>query len=86
MQGRQLFAQDVEGRDADRQMLADRTLVEGGRGAGQLDFAMQGLVGHTEERAVWHAQPVALRRQRAALHVHRDGAGEIDAQPFLREP
>ena len=45
---------------------------------------MQGLVGDAEQRAVRHAQPVALRCQRGAFHVDRDGAAVIDAPPLLR--
>ena len=38
--------QEAYCRDADLQMLGDRALVEGVGGAGQLDLAMQRLVGH----------------------------------------
>ena len=78
-----LAAQDVERRKADHQVLADRALVEGVGGAGQLDLAMQRLVGDAEQRAVGHAQPVALRRDGAALHVDRDGARQVDLAPLL---
>ena len=58
--------------------------IEGAGGAGQLDLAMQRLVGDAEQGAVGHAQSIALRGQRAALHVHRNGARQVDPPPLLR--
>src|SRR5687768_12854129 len=60
MQGRALLAQDVDGRQADLQVLADRALVEGVRLAGQLDLAVQRLVRDAEQRSVRHPEAVAL--------------------------
>ena len=49
-----------EGRDADPQVLADRALVEGVGLAGQLDLAVQRLVGDAEQGPVGHPEAVAL--------------------------
>jgi hypothetical protein len=46
VQARPLLTQQVDGGDADPQMLRDRPFVEGVGLARQLDLAMQGLVGH----------------------------------------
>ena len=81
---RRLAAQRVERREADLQMLADRALVEGVGRARQLDLAVQRLVGDAEQRAVGHAQAIALRGDGAALHVDGDGAGQVDAPALLR--
>ena len=64
-------------------MLADRAVVEGVGRARQLDLAMQRLVGDAKQRAVGHAQPEALRRDGADLHVDRDGARNVDAPALL---
>ena len=54
------LAQEVERLDADLEMLADRALVEGVGLAGQLDLAVQRLVGDAEQGAVGHAEAIAL--------------------------
>ena len=61
----------------------DRSLVKRVGGAGQLDLAVERLVRDAEQRAVGDAQAIALGRDGAALHVDRDGAGEIDLPPLL---
>src|SRR5215813_12776043 len=58
VQRAQLAAQEVDRLEADAQVLAHRALVEARGGAGQLDLAVQRLVGNTEQRAVRHAQAV----------------------------
>jgi hypothetical protein len=47
-------------RDADLQVLADGAFIEGVGLAGQLDLAVQGLVGDAQQRAVGHPEAVAL--------------------------
>ena len=59
-------AHAVERCEADLQVLAHRALVEGVGGAGQLDLAVQRLVGNAEQGAVGHAQAIALGGQGAA--------------------
>src|SRR6266481_32042 len=83
MQRTQFAAQQAQRLQADAQVLADRPPIEARGRAGQLDLAMQRLVGDAEQGAVRHAQPIALRRQGGAFHVDRDGAPMIDAPPFL---
>jgi hypothetical protein len=68
------------------QMLADRALVEGAGRPGQLDLAVQLLVGDAEQGAVGHPQPVTLRGQRSALYVDGDGPRQVDVPPLLRSP
>src|SRR3954447_19949046 len=84
MQGRALAPQDVERGQANLKVLANSPLVKGIRRTRQLDLSMQRLVGNTEQRPIRHPQPVALRRNRAALHVHSDGPGQIDPPSLLR--
>lgn len=55
----------LDGGEADAEMFAHGTLVEGIRGAGQFDLAMQRLVGNAEQRAVGHPEAKALRRDGA---------------------
>src|SRR4051812_46029396 len=78
-----LSTQDIDGSQADHEMLADGTLIEGIRRPWQLDLAMQRLVGYAQQGAVGHTQAIALSGDRATLHVHRNGAGEIDLPPLL---
>ena len=68
------LAQQIERSETDLEMLGHRTLVEGVGGARQLDLAVKGLVRHAEQRALGHAKPVAVGRDRAALHVNGDRA------------
>ena len=77
--------QQLDRCEADLQMLRDGGLVERVGGARQLDLAVQRLVGDAQQRAVGHAQPEALRGDRAALHVDGDGARQVDPPPLLGE-
>ena len=61
-------------RDADADVLGYRALVEAIGHARELDFAVQRFVRDAEERPVRNAKAVALRRDRARLHVNRNGA------------
>ena len=70
VQRTELAAQNVERGQPDAEVFAERALVERAGAAGQLDLAVQRLVGDAQQRAVRHAQAVSLRRQRAGLHVH----------------
>ena len=79
-----LALQEADRCDADLQMLADGALVEGVRGAGQLDLAMQRLVGDAKQRAVGHAHAKALGGDGRQFHVDGDGARDIDAPALLR--
>src|SRR5438477_358140 len=83
MQALAAMPQDLERREADLEMLADRAVVEARCGARQLDLAVQRLVGDAEQRAVRHAQPKSLRRDRARFHVDRYGARDVDAPTLL---
>src|SRR3569623_2170865 len=83
VQRAQLAAQQVDRLEADAQVLAHRALVEARGGAGQLDLAVQRLVGDAQQGAVGHAQAIALRRQRGALHVDGDAAAEAAAAALL---
>ncbi len=65
-------------------MLGDRPLVEGVGGAGQLDLAMQRLVGDAKQRAVRHAHAEALGGDGRRFHVDGDGARDVDEPPLLR--
>src|SRR5580765_6178171 len=64
-----LLAQEVHGRHADLQVLADGAVVEGVGLAGQLDLAVQRLVGNAQQGAVGHPEAVPLGRDRGAFHV-----------------
>src|SRR5262245_29512958 len=78
-------AQKVKSLEADIQMLCDGALVKGIGGAGQLDLAVQRLVGHAQQGPIGDPQPKALRGDGAALHVDGDGARQVDSLPLLRE-
>ncbi|MNE88320.1 hypothetical protein D3C80_1856190 [compost metagenome] len=58
--------------NTDLQMLCDLPLVELCRHARQFQFAMQRLVGNTEQRAVWDAEAEPIGCNRGGLHVERD--------------
>ena len=60
-------------------MRGDGFLVETLGLAGQLDFAVQRLVGHAEQGAIGHPEPVTLRGDGGAFHIDTDGAAERQA-------
>src|SRR5690606_28000443 len=74
-----LIAQRLERPDADLQVLVDPFAVEARRHAGQLQLAMQRLVGDAEEGAVGHPEAKAVRRDGGALHVQRHRPAAIEA-------
>src|SRR5215203_1753049 len=55
MERRALAAQDIQRREADHQVLADGAFVEGVGGPGQLNLAVQRLVGDAEQGSVRNA-------------------------------
>src|SRR5258706_14035781 len=59
---------------ADLAMLADALAVEFAGHAGELDFAMEGLVRHAQQGAVGSAEAKAVAGDCCRLHVQRDGA------------
>ena len=63
-----------EGEHADLEVLGDLVLVELRGHAGELELALERLVGHAEEGAVGHPQAKAVGRDRRRLHVEGDGA------------
>src|SRR5215216_5572271 len=75
--------ENIEGGEADHQMLADRALVKGVGGAWQFDLAMERLVGNAKQRAIGHAQPITLGGHGAGFHVNRDRPGKIDTAAFV---
>src|SRR5271157_4943841 len=79
-----LFEQ-VESGKADLQMLGHRRLVKSARRPRQLDLAVERLIRDAQQRAIGDAKTKALRRNRAAFHVDRNGARKVDAFSFLRE-
>lgn len=79
-----LHFEHIKRRNTDIEMLAHGPLIERIRRARQLDLAMQRLVRHAKQRAIGHPKPEPLRRNRAALHIHRNRAGEIDPASLLR--
>ncbi len=56
-------------------MLADALPVELSRHAGELDLAMQRLVGDAQQRSIGHAKAEAVGGNGGRFHVERDGAG-----------
>ena len=58
----------------------DRPLVEGVGLAGQLDLAVERLVGDAQQRAVGHAEAIALGGDGRRFHVDRDRARLVEAQ------
>src|SRR5690606_11048100 len=78
-----LIAQQIQGRQADAQVLVHRSLIEGVGGAGQLDLAVQRLVRYAQQGAVGYAQTITLGGDGAAFHVHRHGAGQVDQRALL---
>ncbi len=77
--------QQIEGGEANVEMLSHGRLIERVGRTGQFDLAVQRFIGDAEQRAVGDAKPEALRRDGAALHVDGDGAGEVDATALLGE-
>ncbi len=69
-----LGAQVLAGADADLEVRADRLLVEVVGLAGQLDLAVERLVGDAQQRAVGDAEAIALRGDGGAFHLDRDRA------------
>jgi hypothetical protein len=65
MQRLTVFSKEVEGREADPQVLGNSALIKGARRSGKFDFSVQRLVRNAQERAIGHAQPEALRRNRS---------------------
>src|SRR6516225_3492917 len=59
--------------EADLQMLIDTLAVELPSHSGELDLAMQRLVRDAEQRAVRHAEPESIGRDRRRFHVERNG-------------
>src|SRR5438105_1905088 len=57
----QLAAEQLDGSEADHQMLADGAVIEGIGGTRQFDLAVKRLVGNAQQRAIGDAQPIALR-------------------------
>jgi hypothetical protein len=51
-----LLAQDAHGLDADAKVLADPLTIEGIRHAGELELAVERLVGNAEQRSVGDAE------------------------------
>ena len=72
-------AQDVDGAHADAQVLVYALAVEVVGHAGQLDFAVQGFVAHTQQGAVGHAEAEAVGGDGGAFHVQRHGAALAEA-------
>src|SRR5690606_33925657 len=69
-----LLAQQLERADPAAQVLLHPLPVEVVGHAGKLDLPVQGLVAHAQQRAVGHAEPEAVGRDRRGLHVERDRA------------
>lgn len=67
--------QFLQGEDTDLQMLAHLGPVKGACHAGQLQFAVQGLVGHAEQRPVGDAEAEPVGGDGRRFHVERDGPG-----------
>src|SRR5688572_26050686 len=55
-----LVAQQVERLDPDSEVLADRPLVEGIGLTRQLQFAVQRLIGHAQQRPIRNAEAITL--------------------------
>src|SRR5436190_143978 len=72
--------QDAQRLDTDSQMLADRPLVKGVGLPGQLDLAVERLVGDAEQGAIGHSEAIALRGDGRRFHVDRDRARLVEAQ------
>src|SRR5205814_9419068 len=83
MELRGLGPQELDCRQADHQMFAHRTVIEGVGGTWQLDLPMERLVGNAKQRAIGHAQAISLCRHRARFHVDRNGMREIESSPLL---
>src|SRR5579872_3598724 len=79
-----LTLQEADRGDADLQMFGDGPLVEGVRGAGKLDLAVQRLVRDAEQRAIGHAHAEALGGDGRRFHVDGDGARDVDEAALLR--
>src|SRR5438105_10297165 len=69
------FGQLLHRLDTDSKMLRHLPLVEFRRHAGQLQLAMQRLVGDAEQRAMGHPEAEAVGSDGGRLHVERDGSG-----------
>ena len=67
-------AEDFHGAQADLEMAVDLGAVEIRGHAGELQLAMQRLVGDAEQRAVGDAEAEAVGGDGGALHVQRHGA------------
>ena len=76
---RSALPQDINGAQADAQMLVHALAVEMVGHAGQLDFAMPGLVAHAQKRAIRHPKPEAIGGDGGAFHVERNGSALVEA-------
>src|SRR5882672_9778666 len=72
------LAQEVDGLEADLQVLLHALAIEGIGHGRELDLAMQRLVGDAQQRAVGHAQAEAVGGDGGALHVDGDGARLVE--------
>ena len=79
MQAFAFTLQKVQRLDADAQMLADRTLVKGIGLPGQLELAVERLVGDAKQSPLRHAEAITLRGDRRRFHVDRDRAALVEA-------
>ncbi len=75
-----LGAQQVDGPNADLQMLRDGPLIKAVGLTGELDLTVQRLVRDAEQRAVGDAEAIALGGDGRALHIDSHRAAEIKAQ------
>lgn len=69
-----LLLEPLQRPQADLEMLADALPVELAGHACELDLAVQRLVGDAQQRAVGHAEAIAVGGDGRRLHVERDGA------------
>src|SRR6185295_17729707 len=70
-----LVLEPFERLQADLEMLTDAPPVEFAGHAGELDFAVQRLVGDAQQSAVGDAEAIAVGGDCRRLHVERDSAG-----------
>src|SRR4029453_2203945 len=70
-----LVLEPLERLQADLEMLTDASPVEFAGHAGELDFAVQRLVGDAQQGAVGNAEAIAVGGNRRGLHVEGERGG-----------
>src|SRR5690606_9283025 len=84
MQRLSTLPQQLKSLQSNLQMLPHRCLVKCVGRTRQFVLAVERLVRDAEESAVRHAEAISIGSDRAAFHVDRNGAREIDPPPLLR--